>query len=91
MEGGTLPPYVVHPFSMEYRMWLYLTCVAAAWTGEALGSDRCAAISDLCDSDLAVVFWATAAYGPLSSPRGGCLWHVWQPLAQVRPVALCSA
>ena len=38
MEGGTLPPYIIHPFSMEYRMWLYLTCVAAAWTGEGLGS-----------------------------------------------------
>ena len=38
MEGGTLPPYIIHPFSMEYRIWLYLTCVAAAWTGEGLGS-----------------------------------------------------
>ena len=35
MEGGTLPPYILHPFSMEYRIWLYLTCAAAAWTGEA--------------------------------------------------------
>eukprot|EP00891_Asterochloris_glomerata_P006788 jgi/Astpho2/6788/Aster-07232 len=33
VEGGTLPPFIIHPFSMEYRIWLYLTCVAAAWTG----------------------------------------------------------
>ena len=68
MEGGTLPPFIVHPFSMEYRMWLYLTCAAAAWTGEALGFGTCAALPDLCDSDLVVVFWATAAYA-LQQPQ----------------------
>ena len=60
MQGGTLPPYILHPFSMEYRIWLYLTCAAAAWTGEALGADRCAALADICDGSLLNVFWASS-------------------------------
>ena len=37
VEGSVLPRYIIHPYSFNYHMWLWLTCAAAIWTGDTLG------------------------------------------------------
>lgn len=39
VEGSVMPRYIIHPYSLNYHMWLWLTCAAAIWTGKTLGSD----------------------------------------------------